>query len=64
MSERDDLIASMIAARDKLLAMADAPATEGLPVLYYPPALVERAKIFWAGAYRIEPSVPMPTVPE
>lgn len=54
-----DLIDHMLALREKLLAASDHPSEP--EVLYYPPALVEKARIYWAGAYRVEP---MPMMPE
>lgn len=55
----ESLIDQMLALRDRLMAAADYPSEP--EVLYYPPALVEKARIFWAGAYRVEPAPMMPT---
>lgn len=58
MSKRGDLIDTMLAARERMISSYKPE--EGARVLYYPPALVERAKIFWGSGFRIEPTPQIP----
>ena len=56
--DQKSLIDGMIELRDKILAHE--PPEDSI-VLYYPPRLVARARIFWSGSnIRVEPTRAMP----
>lgn len=54
---RKTLIDSMLDLRERLL---EATPSVDATTLYYPPSFVEKARIFWGGAYRIEPTPRIP----